>query len=419
MSFPKLDAKRAELNAKSDELAKIYDEAKTDSGDYDHDTLKNRLGVTNSKEVADAIRERNKEINALTDEVKDLEAIDLGAQNALRGGDGARMEPGGGEPKGPAEPFVQNLFQSDAFKVKGQTSTLELPEAQAQMRPTREVLNTLFETTAGWPPESTRSGRVDLSAEEEPSIIDLIPMIQWAQETYTFMRETTFTNAATEKAEGTTYPEATLQLTEQTENIRKLPVWIPLTDEQLEDVPGARAYVESRLRFMLEQKLDERLLTGNGSASPAQINGFHNVSGINSQAKGTDPIPDAIYKGMTLVRTTGQAMPEAVVFEPNDWQKVRLLRTSEGVYIWGSPSEAGPQRIWGLPVVQSTFQSAGQALVGAFRQHSLFAMRRGVDVQVSNSHSDFFINGKQAMRADMRGALVTIRPAAFTEVTGL
>lgn len=417
MAFPKLDEKRAELDAKRDDLAGIFAEAKTESGDYDMDSIKSLSGDSHAK--VEEIRRRNEEIDALAKEVGELEQVEAAATNAIRSGDPARVEPGGGEPKPARESFVQNLFGSDAFKVKGQTSTLELPEATAQMRPTRQVLNTLFETTDGWPPESTRSGRIDLSPEEEPSILDLVPMIQWGQELYKFMRETTFTNNATEKAEGTAYAEAALDLTEQEEAIRKLPVWIPLTDEQLEDVPGARAYVESRLRFMLEQKLDERLLTGDASASPPQIRGFHNTSSINSQALGTDPIPDAVHKAMTSVRTQGQSQPEAVVFHPENWEEVRLLRTSDGIYIWGSPSEAGPARIWGLPVIQSTHETKGQALVGAFRQHSLFAMRRGVDVQVSSSHSDFFINGKQAMRADMRGALVTIRPQAFTEVTGL
>lgn len=418
MSFPKLDQKKSELNAKTDELAGIFKDAKTDSGDYDHDTLKNRLNVTNSKEVAEAIQERNEEINALSDEVKDLEAINLGATNALRGDDGARMEPGGGEPKGAQEAFIKRLYQSDALRVKGTTAQIDLPDAP-QMRPAREVLNTLFQTTDGWAPESTRSGLVTLSPQEEPAVTDLVPLIQWSQELFKYMEETIFTNAATEAGEGTLYPEAALKVEEQSEEIRKLPVWLPLTDEQLDDVPGARAYTESRLRFMLDQKLDQRILTGDPAAATPQIKGFHNVTGINSQARGTDPIPDAIHKGATLIRTQGQAQPEAVVFEPTDWQKVRLLRTSDGMYIWGSPADAGPARIWGMPVVQSTHQTAGQALVGAFRAHSLLAMRRGIDVQVSNSHSDFFTNGKQAMRADTRVALVTVRPPAFTEVTGL
>ena len=38
---------------------------------------------------------------------------------------------------------------------------------------------------------------------------------------------------------------------------------------------------------------------------------------------------------------------------------------------------------------------------------------------MTNAHADFFINGKQAVRADMRAAFVTYRPAAFATITGI
>lgn len=116
---------------------------------------------------------------------------------------------------------------------------------------------------------------------------------------------------------------------------------------------------------------------------------------------------------------TGRAQPGAVIFHPNDWQDVRLLRTSDGIYIWGNPSEAGPERIWGLQVVQSDAQTENTAVVGDFTNYSLLAVRRGIDVQVTNSHASDFINGKQAIRADLRTALVFTRPAAFATVTGI
>ncbi|TCO54147.1 capsid family protein [Actinocrispum wychmicini] len=101
---------------------------------------------------------------------------------------------------------------------------------------------------------------------------------------------------------------------------------------------------------------------------------------------------------------TGRALPNAAIIHPNDWQDIRLLRTADGLYIWGSPSEAGPENT---------------AVVGDFVNFSELSTRRGVDVQVSNSHADFFINGKQAIRADARAALLVYRPTAFCTVTGI
>ena len=104
---------------------------------------------------------------------------------------------------------------------------------------------------------------------------------------------------------------------------------------------------------------------------------------------------------------------------PDRLAGIRLLKDSTGQYIWGSPTEAGPERIWGLPVAQSDVIAQGHGLAGDFATHTELAMRRGIDVQVSNSHGTFFVEGKQAIRADVRCALVVYRPAALCTVTGL
>jgi len=205
--------------------------------------------------------------------------------------------------------------------------------------------------------------------------------------------------------------------TEQSSEVRKIGVSLPATDEVLEDVAQMRSIIDQRLRFMIAQRLDLQVLVGNGTAP--NISGVHDRSGIGAQAKGTDSDPDAIHKGITVCRVTGFADPDTVIIHPNDWQEIRLLQTADGIYIFGPPSDAGPARIWGLPVVQTTAETATQALVGDFRTFSALFNRRGVNVEVSNAHASEFLDGIQRVRMDMRAAFVVYRPAAFTEVTGL
>ena len=231
------------------------------------------------------------------------------------------------------------------------------------------------------------------------------------------MVESTLTNNAAETAEAGTYGEGALALTETTSTVRKIAVFLPVTDEQLADVGQVASYVDNRLSFMLQQRLDGQLLTGNGSAP--NLRGVLNTSGISTQAKSSDSTPDAIYKAIDKVRVTGAADPDTVILHPNDWQAIRLLQTSDGIYIWGSPADAGPERIWGLPVIQTTAETENTGLVGAFRTFSQLFTRQGIQVQISNSHSDYFVKGKVAVRADMRAALAVYRATAFCTVTGI
>jgi len=140
--------------------------------------------------------------------------------------------------------------------------------------------------------------------------------------------------------------------------------------------------------------------------------------GVQTQAKGTDPTPDAVYLAMTKVQVTGQANPTAVLMHPNDWAQIRLLRTSDGIYIWGSPSEAGPARIWGLPVVLSQGLAEGVAIVGDFQNYSLLVERKGLTIKVGYQNDDF-IKNQRSIVAEIRVAFVVTRPQAFCLVTGI
>lgn len=411
-TFPALKEAREKLDAKRKELHTIFAEA----GDtIDFTKVKSVKGTT--REIAAHVRQLNDEMTDLSKEVSDLEGVEKAVKTSfqLDGTKGGREtgddRRGGGTPAGQQErkTLGQYFVESKAYKERqgniGPVSTIDVE------------LKTLMTTTSGFEPEDTRSARVVDIVTRPIQVTDLIPQTTTSQGSVKYMEETTFTNNAAEVAEGGQYPEAALQYTERVAVVRKIAVFLPVTDEQLEDEPQVRGLIDNRLMFMVRQRLDGQILTGSGTG--VNLTGVLNTVGIQTQAKGADPVPDAIYKAMTLVRVTGRAMPNAVVMHPFDWQDIRLLRTADGIYIWGNPSDAGPERIWGLRVVQADGLTENTGLVGDFANFSELAVRRGVDVQVSNSHGTYFIEGKLAIRADMRAAFIVYRPAAFCTVTGI
>lgn len=278
-------------------------------------------------------------------------------------------------------------------------------------------VKTLFETTAGWPPETTRTGRVVDAVTRPVQITQVIPSSPTSQAAIVYMEETTLTLNAAEVAEGGAFAESAFELTERSSTVRKIAHFVPATDEQLEDEPSAGGYLDRRMRFGLEQRLDTQILQGDGIAP--NLEGILNKVGIQTYALAGEPALDAIHKGITLVNVTGRAVASAIMIHSNDWQAIRLVRTADGIYILGPPTEVGPRTLWGLPVVINQVNTENTALVGDFANFVELRIKRGVTVKVSDSHDDFFIKGKQAIRADMRAALPIYRAAAFCTVTGI
>lgn len=431
---------REKFAAKQADLGKVFTEAKTDDGKYDFqkiskETLKSVLGDENLKttiDIAKRIKERNTELDEIGAEVEALEDAEKAAGNHA-----AREKVRGHVPqpeqKGERErPRVKSLGEllteekeyQDWVK-RGHAGTLDfsfgdvLPSDILAKGMAFETLGSkaLMTTAAGFAPESVRLPGFVEAATRPLQLLDIIPMNATSQAAIKYMEETTRTHAAAEKAEGAAYAESEFVFTERSSDVRKITDSLPVTDEQFEDVPMMEGYVNGRLTFGLRQRADRQVYIGDGNAP--NLKGIVNVSGIQTQAKGADPVPDAFFKAMTKVRVTGRATPTHHVMHPTDWQNIRLLRTADGVYIWGSPSEAGADRMWGLPVALNDARTAGSGLVGSFQPAWISAFeRKGVDIQVGYVGSQFG-EGKRTVRGDMRMALVLFRPAAFSDVTGL
>jgi HK97 family phage major capsid protein len=122
---------------------------------------------------------------------------------------------------------------------------------------------------------------------------------------------------------------------------------------------------------------------------------------------------------MTLIQINSFLDPSGVVIHPTDWQDIRLLRTTDGIYIWGSPADTGPERIWGLPVVKTTAATLNTAIVAAFDTAMQIFRRNEVSFAISDSHNDFCIKHQLMLRVEERLAFPVYRPQAICLVTGI
>jgi HK97 family phage major capsid protein len=313
----------------------------------------------------------------------------------------------------------QTLVESDAYKAMLKTTgsdrkaSIWLPEVKA----------TMLTSTGPFTSYERPPGPVMLE-QQRLTVRDLLAQGSTTMNSIRYMKEDTYTNAATTVAEEGLKPEATFDLSEVDAPIRKVAVTGRVSDEVFSDFPALQSYVDQRLRFMLKEREEAQLL--NGNASGTNLDGLTHVSGTQTQAAGATKL-EGVLAAMTKVRATGHFEPDGIVLHPTDYQTLRLSKDANNQY-YGGGAFFGPYGqgmvqtqppIWGLNVVVTTAMAQGTGLVGAFRLGAMIFDRAGVSVETTNSDASDFVYNRIAIRVEERLALVVWRPLAFCLVTGL
>lgn len=409
------DLKIAELDA--------YFKAHTKDGQIVMDADEVEIVRMKNKEITDAtkrwenLREMDEVFKQTVEKHAKANTVERKVPFIVDGG-------GGFQPSGAMKSLGEMFTESNAYKAARGLHDKGIPNYNVTIGENLDAhaMKTLMTTSAGFAPPNDRTARVVDFALRRPTVADLIPTDPTTLSTIKYMEETTWGTASTNAnpaaavAEGDPKPEAELVFTEQSVDVEKVAVWIPVTTEQLDDVPGIQGVINNRLSMMLQLKEEDYLL--NGTGTPPQILGFLVKSGVLTQAAAGDSNIDAIYKAMTKVRTTGFAEPTAVVVHPNNWTPIRLAKTLDGIYIWGAPSDPGPERIFGKSVVVTTAMTAGTALTGDFQLYSHISRRQGITIIVGTIGNQL-IENKKTIVAEMRESLEIYRASAFCKATGL
>lgn len=218
-------------------------------------------------------------------------------------------------------------------------------------------------------------------------------------------------------AEGGTKPEVGLSFQPADAPIRKIAAWIPATYEILQDAPTLRGYIDGRLRYMLALTEERAILNGNGTAP--NIRGILQQSSIQTQAAITDDPFASIGKAFGKVEIV-DGDPSFVAMNPGDyWATVvgRHANQFDGQsYSGGSPFNAPPAQVWGVPVVRTNAMTTLTALVGC-RLGATILDREAAVIRVGDQHSTYFIENKVAVLAEERMGLAVHRPDWFVNTT--
>ena len=277
-----------------------------------------------------------------------------------------------------------------------------------------ELKNTLVGSDANVAP--ARSPNIVGGAFQPLSLEAFLPSVNTVSNAIEFTKENAFTNNAAEAAEGASKAESALTWTLVNMPVSTVAHWIKISRQLASDNVALAAYVNTRMRYGVDRKVETQLVAGDGIAP--------NISGIldsgNFTAHGfADGDLGSTLKKLVLIRKIIAASAAAgfpadgILLNPADWAAIEidLLTTAAGQTLY-SVTDGGQPRLFGVPVIQSVGMTADQVAVGAFGQAYMIHNREGVTVEMSDSDSDNFTKNLITIRAERRLALATERPAA-------
>lgn len=224
------------------------------------------------------------------------------------------------------------------------------------------------------------------------------------------LREASWTTSAAEVSQGAAKNESDATFEQYNVPITTVAHWIKISNQLLADAPAVVAYIESRLRDGLAQRIESQLINGNGT-SP-NLSGFTDSGNFTAYtATSDDLLVDAINRIKYTMHAAGN-MPDTVIVNPADWGAMERTRegANSGTYLYGMPGMAAGMNPFGLNVVLSNYLAAGKIIVGRMVDSAVLYNRSGAVVEMGYQNADF-TNNLITIRAEERLGLGVDRPA--------
>lgn len=364
-----------------------------------------------SGDVAKAVKEELKSLASANDEMaRELknaqqDLIEL-QQKGQKADEGKRAQKSMGAQFVESEAF-QAFKSGSSTRGRMEFKNTIIGEGGSPQNPTNDIVP--LQTMAGIVGGAFRSLRIK----------DILNTGVASGNTVHYTRELTFTNNAAETAEAAQKPESVVTFEGVDTPIRTIAHFLKVSKQVLDDAPALQSYLDRRLRYGVELRVESQIVNGNGT-SP-NISGFLDSGNFTSlTAASGDTDFDFANKAKYKV-IESDYMADYYLINPEDWGAMERLKTTDGEYI-GSTSAIGYLQnglvptLWGLPVIASNTVPQG-TLIAASRDASMYWDRQSTVVEIFDQNEDDVEKNLLTIRAETRGALSVFRPAAIVAGT--
>lgn len=328
---------------------------------------------------------------------------------------GVRLRSPGGEKKG----FIDYVKGDDNYKA-----LVDRKQTAAEIEITKGEMLSMMETkvTSAGIVAPVYDPVIQDAPRQELKIRDLIPVTPvTAGNSFTYFKEKLHTLGAGMVAEGAAKPQSNVTFESVTDTIKKIAVWMPVTDEALDDVPQLYSYIQELLRYDLKLAEEGQILKGDGSGN--------SLNGLMTQAtafdtgltKAGDTAIDTVRRAIYQVRKQSKRGADAVVMTELDWMNIELQKDGENRYLFANLQGLVTPVLWGRPVVASDSMdegdgstTGGEFLTGSFAQGARIYDRMAYTFKVGMINDDF-VKNQRVLLVEERLGLAVRRPYAFVK----
>jgi len=311
----------------------------------------------------------------------------LDARSARAGS--TSLESRGSAPTDVASLFIESRAYAEFRSGASRTSTVDVPCSPLEFR---APVNTTDLPGLALMPQPQR-----LLAAEPTDLRPLTQLVSKVQVNSNVIDWVTYGTppAAGVVAEGAPKPEGALTATITPYSLDTIAHWVQATRQVMEDSDSVRSFIDGQLRRGVLDRIESNIAAAITAATLPTATGAS--------------LLEAIRIGIGTVEAEGFS-PNGIVLNPADYAALDIA-------VMGG-TLLGPTvrpSYWGLPVISSSLQAAGTALVGDFTAGVTLLQRTGVSVYVTDSHASTFTSNIFTLLAEARARTVVGRTDALVE----
>jgi HK97 family phage major capsid protein len=202
-------------------------------------------------------------------------------------------------------------------------------------------------------------------------------------------------NSAGMVAEGALKPQSDFDLEETSKEVRKIATFIKVSREMLSDLSFMAGEINSELIELIQLKLDEQILLGDGIGQNLEGIDVNAVAWAAGSFAGTIPSANESDVLRVAIAQIAQAnfLANGITLNPADAAKLQLTKSSTGEYTYPvyQPAADGTIIVNGVPIIENNLVPVGTFYVGDWTRSNL-RIREDINIQIGYVNDDFTRN---------------------------